>query len=95
MTKTFVSDQQNWVGRTVMVENNDVDKAMSVLNGIMIQEGLFQRWSGTRRYEKPTQARSRINYEKCKAVYNEVRNQMTSLSLSIIILKICFIIHRR
>ena len=50
---------------------------MSVLNGIMIQEGLFQRWSGTRRYEKPTQARSRINYEKCKAVYNEVRNQIT------------------
>ena len=53
---------------------------MSVLNGIMIQEGLFQRWSGTRRYEKPTQARSRINYEKCKAVYNEVRNQMTFLT---------------
>ena len=49
MTKNIISDQQNWVGRTVMVENNDVDKAMSVLNGIMIQEGLFQRWSLTRR----------------------------------------------
>ena len=54
---------------------------MSVLNGIMIQEGLFQRWSGTRRYEKPTQARSRINYEKCKAVYNEVNKKSNDFCL--------------
>ena len=54
-----------------MVENNDIDSAMKVLNGIMSNEGMYQRWMLTRRYEKPFQTRQRINYERCKAVYNE------------------------
>lgn len=54
-----------------MVENNDVEKAMNVLNGIMSNEGLTQRWMLTRRYEKPFLARQRINYERCRAIYNE------------------------
>ena len=36
-----------------MVENNDIEKGMKHLNGIMSNEGLFQRWMATRRYEKP------------------------------------------
>jgi len=54
-----------------MVENNDVDKAMKVVNGLMSNEGLYQRWMLTRRYEKPYEARQRVNYERCKAIYNE------------------------
>lgn len=54
-----------------MVKDNDVDKAVSLLNGIMSNEGLYQRWMLTRRYEKPFQTRQRINYERSKGVYNE------------------------
>ena len=64
-------NQTRWIARTVMVENNDIEKGMQVLNGIMSSEGLFQRWMLTRRYEKPFKCRRRINYERCKAIYNE------------------------
>ena len=64
-------NQTQWIARTVMVKNNDIDTAMSALNGIMASEGLMQRWKLTRRYEKPFQARQRINYERCRAIYNE------------------------
>merc|ERR1712004_66868 len=64
-------NQTQWISRTVMVNNNDVDTAMTALNGIMASEGLMQRWKLTRRYEKPFQTRQRINYERCRAIYNE------------------------
>jgi uncharacterized protein YjiS (DUF1127 family) len=32
-----------------MVKDNDVESAMRVLNGIMANEGMFQRWMLTRR----------------------------------------------
>ena len=54
-----------------MVENNDIEKGMKHLNGIMSNEGLFQRWMATRRYEKPNVARRRINFERCQDIYNE------------------------
>ena len=54
-----------------MVKDNDVDTALTTLNGIMANEGLMQRYKLTRRYEKPFQARQRINYERCKDIYNE------------------------
>ena len=37
-----------------MVNNNDIDEAMLILNGIMQREGMTQRWRLTRTYEKPT-----------------------------------------
>ena len=37
-----------------MVQNNNIDEAMQILNGIMQREGLTKRWRGTRVYEKPT-----------------------------------------
>ena len=49
--------QVQWISRTVMVKDNDVDEAMQVLNGIMTREGMLKRWRGTRYYEKPTQVR--------------------------------------
>jgi len=71
LLRKHCNNQQQWIGRTVMVENNDVESAMKVLNGIMAQEGLYQRWMGTRRYETPTVARRRINFQRGKAVYHE------------------------
>ena len=54
-----------------MVQNNDYEKAIKVLNGIMANEGMLQRWKLTRKYEKPTWMRSRVNHERNKAIYNE------------------------
>ena len=51
----YMKRQVQWVSRTVMVQNNDIDGAMQVLNGIMSREGLLKRWRGTRYYERPTE----------------------------------------
>ena len=84
----YMKKQVQWISRTVMVKNNDIDEAMQILNGIMSREGMLKRWRGTRCYEKPTQVadfvflkgvfylihyqtRQRVNYEKCKAIYDE------------------------
>nr|ACO11142.1 Mitochondrial 28S ribosomal protein S21 [Caligus rogercresseyi] len=69
-----VSNQTRWISRTVMVENNEVEKAMKILNGIVANEGILARWKLTRRYEKPTQMRSRVNYERARAIYEEDMN---------------------
>lgn len=63
--------QLQWISRTVMVKDNDVAGAMKILSGIMSREGLYKRWMLTRRYEKPTQARQRVNFEKSREIYNE------------------------
>ena len=51
----YMKRQVQWVSRTVMVKNNDIDEAMQVVNGIMSREGLLKRWRGTRFYERPTE----------------------------------------
>uniref|UniRef100_A0A131Z6N8 Small subunit ribosomal protein S21 n=3 Tax=Rhipicephalus TaxID=426455 RepID=A0A131Z6N8_RHIAP len=57
--------------RTVLVQNNQVEEALRVLNRILGMEGIFDRYRLTRYYEKPTKTRRRINYEICKAIYDE------------------------
>ncbi|XP_046669957.1 28S ribosomal protein S21, mitochondrial [Homalodisca vitripennis] len=57
--------------RTVLVRNGNVDEAVSLLNRILGREGIFDLWRHTRYFEKPTQTRRRVNFMKCKAIYNE------------------------
>ncbi|KAL1443446.1 hypothetical protein MTO96_007523 [Rhipicephalus appendiculatus] len=52
-------------------QNNQVEEALRVLNRILGMEGIFDRYRLTRYYEKPTKTRRRINYEICKAIYDE------------------------
>ncbi|XP_003707822.1 mitochondrial ribosomal protein S21 [Megachile rotundata] len=61
---------QFW-SRTILVHDNNIEKASRVLSYILGQEGIFTQYRRTRYYEKPTQTRRRVNYEKCKAIYNE------------------------
>ena len=75
------SNTTQWLGRTVMVQGNDVEQAMNVLNGIMANEGMIKRFKLTRRYEKPKYARSRINFERNKAIYNEDMDNRIKLML--------------
>lgn len=60
-----------FISRTVLVRNENVDEACRMLNRIMGSEGFLDQYRRTRFYEKPTQMRRRINYEKCKAIYDE------------------------
>ena len=60
-----------FVARTIMVKDNNVEKACRVLNRILGQEKIFEQYRRTRYYEKPTQTRRRINFEKSKAICDE------------------------
>uniref|UniRef100_A0A0V0G8X2 Putative mitochondrial ribosomal protein n=3 Tax=Triatominae TaxID=70999 RepID=A0A0V0G8X2_TRIDM len=60
-----------FIARTVLVRNGNVDEAARLLNRILGREGILDQYRRTRYYEKPFQQRKRINYEKCKAIYNE------------------------
>ncbi|ROT77910.1 small ribosomal subunit protein bS21m [Penaeus vannamei] len=64
-----------FVGKTVLVRNNNIEEGMRVVNRIMGREGLFEQYRLTRYYEKPFQTRRRINFEKAKAIYNEDMNR--------------------
>lgn len=60
-----------FLARTVFVKNNNVEQASRLLNRILGKEELLDQYRRTRFYEKPCQVRRRINYERCKAVYDE------------------------
>lgn len=60
-----------FLSRTIFVQNNDVDKACRTLNRILHKEDILGQYRRTRYYEKPTQVRRRVNFEKCKAIYTE------------------------
>lgn len=62
---------QYFIARTIFVRNGNVDEAVRLLNRILGKEGIFDQYRLTRYYEKPHKTRRRINFEKCKAIYNE------------------------
>jgi len=61
----------DFVARTVMVRNGQVNSSFRVLNRLLGQEGILDEYRRTRRYEKPYQVRQRINYTTCRAIYGE------------------------
>jgi len=60
-----------FIARTVFVKDNNIEEACRIINRIMGSEGWFDQFRRTRRYEKPYMVRRRVNFEKCKAIYNE------------------------
>lgn len=62
---------KKFISRTLLVRNGDVDEAVRLVNKLMGKEGFFDQYRRTRYYEKPCQYRLRINYEKCKSLYDE------------------------
>ncbi|KAK3915307.1 28S ribosomal protein S21, mitochondrial [Frankliniella fusca] len=61
----------SFIARTVLVKNGGVDEAMALLNNVMSRDGFFEQFRRTRFYEKPFEMRRRVNYTKCRAIYNE------------------------
>ncbi|KAJ6646636.1 28S ribosomal protein S21, mitochondrial [Pseudolycoriella hygida] len=70
-----------FLSRTVLVQNNNVEEACRVLNRILGKEEIFDQYRRTRYYEKPFLVRRRINFEKCKAIYNEDMNRKIQMVL--------------
>ncbi|XP_005180570.1 small ribosomal subunit protein bS21m [Musca domestica] len=64
-----------FLARTVLVQNNNVEEACRLLNRVLGKEEIFDQFRRTRYYEKPYQVRRRVNFEKCKAIYNEDMNR--------------------
>ncbi|KAI8123195.1 hypothetical protein FF38_09612 [Lucilia cuprina] len=64
-----------FLARTVLVQNNNVEEACRLMNRILGKEEIFDQFRRTRYYEKPYQVRRRVNFEKCKAIYNEDMNR--------------------
>lgn len=60
-----------FISRTVLVKEQNVDQAFGILNRILSREGILDQYRRMQFYEKPCQVRRRINYERCKAFYNE------------------------
>lgn len=60
-----------FLSRTLLVRNGDVDEAFRLVNRIMGKEGFFDQFRRTRYYEKPCQVRRRINFERSKGIYCE------------------------
>ncbi|KAG4070021.1 hypothetical protein HA402_013681 [Bradysia odoriphaga] len=70
-----------YLARTVLVQNNNVEEAARLLNRILGNEEIFDQFRRTRYYEKPFQVRRRINYEKCKSIFNEDMNRKIQMVL--------------
>ncbi|RWS12922.1 hypothetical protein B4U79_01152 [Dinothrombium tinctorium] len=64
-----------FIGRTVLVKDGKVEQAFRILNKIIGSEGLFDIYRRNLYYEKPFNTRRRVNFEKCKAVYDEDMNR--------------------
>ncbi|KAJ8688619.1 hypothetical protein QAD02_024414 [Eretmocerus hayati] len=60
-----------FLSRTVFVKNNQVEAACRTLNRILAKDGILDQFRRTRYYEKPTKVRRRVNYQRCKAIYDE------------------------
>lgn len=75
LTEMSLRRHAQFISRTILVQNNDVDKACRILNRILSKEDIFGQYRRTRYYEKPTYVRRRINFERCKAIYNEDMNR--------------------
>lgn len=64
-----------FIARTVLVQDSNVEKACRTLTRILSQEKILEQYRRTRYYEKPTCVRRRVNFEKCKAIYDEDMNR--------------------
>ncbi|NXX07613.1 small ribosomal subunit protein bS21m [Larus michahellis] len=65
-----MANHLRFLGRTVMVQNGNVEAAYGALNRILSQDGLVEVVRRQRYYEKPCRRRQRLAYEACRRVYN-------------------------
>lgn len=63
----------NFIARTVLVENNQLDKAFKSLNKILSSEKVIETSKLWQTYEKPFERRKRLAFQRCTHIYsNEI-----------------------
>ncbi|KAM8986119.1 small ribosomal subunit protein bS21m isoform 1-T2 [Ara ararauna] len=70
-------------GRTVMVQNGNVEAAYGVLNRILTQDGLVDAVRRGRYYEQPCRRRQRVAFEASRRVLSaELRRKVAFVARS-------------
>ncbi|NXB36983.1 RT21 protein, partial [Eulacestoma nigropectus] len=64
-----MANHLRFVGRTVMVQNGNVEAAFGVLSRVLAQDGVPEAVRRSRYCEKPSRARRRRAFEACRRVY--------------------------
>lgn len=59
-----------FLARTVLVENNQLDRAMDSLTKILRSEKVIEAAKRFERYERPYERRNRLSFEKCMEIYS-------------------------
>ncbi|ELU00524.1 hypothetical protein CAPTEDRAFT_162875 [Capitella teleta] len=60
----------NFLARTVLVKNNEIEMSLKSLERVLGQEQLYIRAKRQMFYEKPCRKRQRIAFEHAKRVYD-------------------------
>lgn len=75
-----MSKHVRMLARTVLVKNNDIDKSNIILNRILNSEGIIQEDRRLKYFERPTNMRNRLCFERCKRIYDsEMRRKLKFL----------------
>ena len=59
-----------FLARTILVENNQLDRSLKTLNKILSTEKVIDAAKRFERYERPYQRRNRLSFEKCMEIYS-------------------------
>ncbi|NXF48360.1 RT21 protein, partial [Oceanites oceanicus] len=65
-----MANHLRFVGRTVMVQNGNVEAAYGALSRTLSQDGVVEAVRRRRYYEKPCRRRQRLAYKACRRLYN-------------------------
>ncbi|XP_064355191.1 small ribosomal subunit protein bS21m [Dromaius novaehollandiae] len=64
-----MANHLRFIGRTVMVQQGNVEAAYGALSRILSHDGIVDDVKRRRYYEKPCRRRQRLAYEACRRVY--------------------------
>ncbi len=66
-----------FIARTVLVENNQLDRSLKTLTKILSSEKVIETAKRYERYERPYERRNRLSFQKCMEIYsNEVERKI-------------------
>ncbi|NXD88586.1 RT21 protein, partial [Halcyon senegalensis] len=76
-----MANHLRFLGRTVMVQNGNVEAAYGALSRVLSHDGLVEAVRRRRYYEKPCRRRQRRAYEASRRVYSaEMSRKISFLS---------------
>jgi small subunit ribosomal protein S21 len=59
-----------FIARTVLVENNQLERSLATLNKILSKEKVIETSKRYERCERPYERRNRMSFEKCMEIYS-------------------------